>query len=73
MDDFGYHGWGMGWGWILGLIILVLLIWVIIRSINKGKRMGGTEEKSAMDILKERYARGDISKEEFDRKKKDLM
>lgn len=32
----------------------------------------GTHQNAALDILKERYARGEINKEEFDAKKKDL-
>lgn len=72
MDDFG-HGWGMVWGWILGLIILIILIWLIIRSLGPGLPRAGSGKKSALDILKDRYARGKISKEEYEDKKKDLM
>lgn len=72
--------WGMGWFgglfalifWILVIVGLVFLIkWLIHMS------KGGTEVKHsgsrALDILQERYARGEIDKEEFDQKKKDLI
>lgn len=72
MDDFG-HGWGMGWGWLLGVIILILLIWLLIRSVNKSAREPGSGEKSPRKILDERYARGEIGKEEYEDKKRDLM
>ena len=75
MDDFGHMhgpGWGMGWGWLLGLIILILFIWLIIRVVDPGGRPVSPREKSAMDILNERYARGEIDKKEFDEKKRDL-
>jgi len=36
-------------------------------------KMPGLPDNHAMEILKERYAKGDISKEEFETKKKDLM
>lgn len=73
MDDFGQHGWGMGWGWILGIIVLILLIWLIIRMLDRrGPSKGSEGSDSAMDILKKRYARGEITKEEFNNRKKDL-
>jgi len=63
-----------------------LLFWVVIIALGvylikhfhcKGKRCGhgtcGGENSSAMDILKERYAKGEIEKKEFEEKKKDLM
>ncbi|MCK3683773.1 SHOCT domain-containing protein [Maribellus sp. YY47] len=60
--------WGMGFGWLAGLVILVIIIWAVIKSINSGNSVP-TERKSALDILKERYARGEINKDEFEEKK----
>ncbi len=69
-----YYGWGMGYGWIFWLIILIFGIWLSIITINRNKQPGGhAGSKSPMDILKERYARGEIRKEEFDIMKKDLQ
>ena len=49
---------------------LALFIWWITK---RGKRDGERETKSnALDIIKERYAKGEISKEEFEQIKKDL-
>ncbi|MCB2196701.1 MAG: SHOCT domain-containing protein [Bacteroidetes bacterium] len=72
MHQFGNHGWAMGWGWIIGLILLVVIIWLIARTFNQGK-VNQLENKSPLDILKERYAKGEIDKEEFEERKKDLM
>jgi putative membrane protein len=72
MDGFG-HGWGMGWGWIIGVFIILAVVWLIIKAINSNKHRGGTPEKSALDILKDRYARGEIDRKEFEEKKKDLL
>ena len=69
-------GWGSFGilGWFSLLIFWVLLILGVIALIrylgNSGKRSG--EGKSPLDILKERYARGEISKKEFEEMKKEL-
>ena len=74
-------GWGMGWfGMIFmiifwGLIIvgLVSLIrWLIQNTGCKGHSGVSTGSK-AMDILKERYAKGEINRDEFESMKKDLV
>lgn len=71
MNDFG-HGWGMGWMWVLGLIVLILIVWFITRAVGMGVPRAGSGKKSALDILEDRYARGKIGKEEYEDKKKDL-
>jgi putative membrane protein len=63
------HAWGIGWVWIIVLIVLVVVIWMIIKSMNQKKPIEH-HEKSAQDILNERYAKGEISKQEYDVKKK---
>jgi len=83
----GYGGWGpgmMGYG-IIGWFhpILMLIFWgaVIVAIIFLIRRLaqsskGGTAFKSedtALEILKKRYARGEINKEEFEQKKQDLL
>jgi len=66
-------------GGILWIIFLVIIVGVIIRLIRGSGyhgmyHRGWREEKDeAVDILKERYAKGEINKEEFEQKKSDLM
>ena len=70
------HGWGMGWGWIIGIAVLILVVWLIVRLVSGNTTQRGrakTSEKSAIDLLKGRYARGEIKKKEFEEKKKDLL
>jgi putative membrane protein len=59
---------------IMGLVILVLII-VLIYLLFKSSKTGGfgqTSNETPLDILKKRYARGEITKEQFDEMKKDL-
>jgi putative membrane protein len=72
-------GYGMGWFggilmivfWILIIVGLVFLIKWLIQSTGRDKTSGSSGNRS-LEILKERYARGEIDKAEFDSKKKDL-
>ena len=74
MEGIGHGmGIGMGWGWIIGLILLVLVIWLVVRSTTQTVDSENKTEETALDVLKKRYARGEISKEEFEGKKKDLI
>lgn len=70
---YGYHYLGMGtMGWfgdILWLILIVAGIVFLVRYLRGEKSGFG---KSALDILRERYAKGEIDKAEFEAKKKDL-
>jgi len=67
-----------GWGWMaLGIFLMVifwgsiiaLIVWIVRRATNRGASSGGV---SPLDIAKERYARGEISREQFEQIKKDL-
>lgn len=73
MHRFEGMGFGMGWWWIIGLILVVVIIWAVVRSSGQSNNLDNTaNQKSAHDILKERYARGEINKEEYEMKKRDL-
>ena len=59
----------MGIIWVGAIIVVVLLIRRLLASSHVGDGKG---EESALEILRKRYARGEINKEEFEEKKKDL-
>ena len=61
---------GMFGGWIMGLLILVVVLLIIYLLIRRS-RVRPKEEKP-LDILQKRYAMGELTKEEFEQKKKDL-
>src|SRR3972149_11039186 len=78
--DWGWGGHPMMWGaWGFGMMIMMILFWVlVIVAVVLGIRwlLGQGKEArsdSALDILRQRYARGEINKEEFEAKKKDLF
>ncbi|HWP58468.1 MAG TPA: SHOCT domain-containing protein [Candidatus Acidoferrales bacterium] len=68
----------MWWGWGLGMFFMMLLFWgLVIVGLVLGIRWlisQGKESRSdsALEILRRRYARGEIDKEEFETKKRDL-
>jgi len=75
-DHMGGAGWGMGFGGIFMILFWVVIIVAVVMLVKwlagGSSRIDLPREKSALDILKERYARGEIGKEEFEQKKRDL-
>ena len=76
-----WHMWdipgGMGWWMAFGRVWMVVfwggLIALIVLGVKKLTERGdSTQKRSPLDIAKERYAKGEISKEEFDQLNKDL-
>jgi putative membrane protein len=65
---FGYGGMFM---WIIFLIVIGLLVYFIAQA-QKTKGQTPTQNESHLDILKRRYAKGEITKEEYESMKKDL-
>lgn len=74
-DGFGFAGGGMGIGMILFWALIIGAIVVLLRGFG-GARPAGSEPsvrgKTPLDILGERYARGEIDKSEFEQKRHDL-
>ncbi len=83
-----YGGWGMmgpgmmggfGWGWLMPIFFVIfwgLVIWGIVALVRGLSGSGGSDPSttdSALEVLKRRYARGEINKEEYEGKKKDLV
>jgi len=66
-------GWWMLFGWLLFAIfwggIIALVIWIARRIMGTGDSEGS---RLCLVIAKQRYARGEISREEFEQIKKDL-
>ena len=79
MMNNGYYG-GMGGFGFLGFLFMILwwafiiaLVIAAIKWLTRGSRGSrSTGEKSPMEILKERYARGEITKDEYQEIRKEL-
>lgn len=77
MGDMGSFGFGMGlFGWVFMLLFWGLVILGIVAIIKwlsgSGSGDNGAPGRKALNILKERYARGEIDREEFEQKRQDL-
>lgn len=77
------YDWGCGWhsmwgAWGVGMMLLMLVFWAIaivgiVLGIRWLVRAGGEPRSDrALEILRQKYAQGDINREEFEAKKRDL-
>lgn len=68
--------WGFGFGhWFFGIlfwIVMLLLLVGLVRAIGGFGSRDRRRDKTPREILEERYARGEIDQEEFERRKRDL-
>ncbi len=79
MMGYGFDGGAVGWIWMLGgLLVMVGFVVLIVWAVGALSR-GGTSSTSSepgrptpLDILRERYARGEITQQDFEQAKKTL-
>ena len=64
---------GMGFGVIIMVLFWGAIIWLVISLINAGTRKSEETPESALTILKKRYAKGEITKEQYLEMEKELM
>ncbi len=75
----GIMGYDMmyGYNWIFMLFSMLLIVGIVLLAVwlfrQSSTGTGHSREETPLDILKKRYAKGEIDKEEFEQKKRDLM
>ena len=76
-----HEGYGAGLHWLgwLGMaffwLILVLLVWALVKYLKGDRRLDALDSEKkpdALAVLEERYARGEINREEYMQKRDDL-
>ena len=71
-DHSGGMMFGGGFMWLFWIVLIVIIVLVIkiLNTSDKGTTRGSVQ--SPIEILKERYARGEINEDEFKRMRKEL-
>ena len=70
-----WHMMGMGGFWMFPFLPIIILVAILYFVFGRNHRCwsGHNSGDSALEILKKRYARGEITKDEFEKMKKDLL
>jgi putative membrane protein len=82
-SHYGPHMWGGGWSMLLGPLMMIVFIVAIVAAVVLMVRWLGVSSshsaaphppagRTPLDILKERFARGEIDKEEFEERRRIL-
>lgn len=81
-SGYGYHMWNGGWlGWIFGPLMMIVFVGVIVAVVMLLTRgvsgpahhaPGPSSRPDPLDILKERFARGEIDQKEFEERRRVL-
>lgn len=72
-DDMGW--WMALWGFLMVLfwgLVIALGVWAVVKIARRDERVETRRRTNPLDIAKERYARGELSRQEFEQIKKDL-
>lgn len=72
MDGSGDMFFGGGFMWIFWLLVIVVIVVVAKAMMGGNTQPDGSEKDSALSILEKRYARGEIDREEYQEKRREL-
>lgn len=75
MDGMGMMVWGV-FSFLLGLLLIFLVVVIVVAAVKWlwGQNLPflAQNRETGLDVLKKRYARGEISKDEFEKIKRDI-
>jgi len=74
MEHWGERYWGMGFGWILAILfwaLILLGVAALAKWLFLGKRWPNSQGQP-LDILKRRYARGELTREQYEQMRRDI-
>lgn len=66
-------GYGMFFGMLLWILVIAGVVALVVWAVQKSGKTGEAAQETALDILKKRYARGEIDKEEYEERKKAIQ
>ena len=80
-DDMMAHMGNYGWGHMLFGGLMMVLVWgavialvvLLVRGLTRGRDESAQQRPTALDILQERYARGEIDQQEYEQRRRDLQ
>ena len=72
MNDNGHLFYGGGYMWIFWILLVVGILFIISNMSQKNSNQSNIENDSPLEILKKRYARGEIEEEEFEQRRRKL-
>lgn len=65
--------WITGLNWAIGIIAITVVAWIIIRIVSQQNSINRRMNKSPLQILKKRYARGKIGKKEYVKRRSAIL
>ncbi len=68
MYDGHMYGFFGGFMWLFWLVVIIVIIWTVKAGLSSPSKKG----KSALELLDERYARGDIGRDEYEQIRRDI-
>lgn len=68
----GYMGWFGGYMWLFWIVLIVVFVLLIKGISSGGNTNNASQNESPLDILKKRYANGEIDEAEYKRRRKEL-